>query len=293
MTVSQEKTIRPFVFDHSFDSDDQEIELEGAQQKEEEIAPVFTEEEMQKASEESYERGLQSGLEQAQKSMQSKMSASLSSIETTLGHIVEQQNEANKIIARETVDLAVAAVGKLLPQFAEDQGTAEIETFISDIMGRLLEEPKITIVVPEAVAPSIENHLTEQVGRIGFKGTLIVQGDEMLSPSDCRIRWGEGNAERTIEPILREISVLTGSIPKDYSKNEFEVKVDPSTDENKPKTDSADLQTILEEEVSVSSDDAEMTDKSTSEPREINKTDEAETISESKVPDINNTNAEI
>ena len=189
--------------------------MEAAKKKEEEeAAPTFSEEELQAARDEAYQQGLQAGLQEAHVSIEQQVSSTLEVIGATIGQISEQQSSANELISRETVDLAVAIAQKLLPGLTERGGVAEVETFASDIMQRLLEEPRLTIRVAENLAPELERQLLELKNRIGFAGELSVFPDSELGPADCRIRWGEGEAERIVEATMNEIASLTNGLSR-------------------------------------------------------------------------------
>ena len=214
MNSNDEKSIRPFVFEQSFDIllDEDEVNLK--EEEEEEEVPTFSEEELQAAREAAYQEGVRAGLQEAMNGIEQQVSATLEVVGATLGRIDEQQKTANEVIARETVDLAIAALEKLLPQFAREGGAAEVEGFVQGILTQILEEPRIVVTVPEELACELERNLTDLAERIGFDGALVVVGDALLGPANCRIKWSEGNAERLLENTRRKIAALTASVPQ-------------------------------------------------------------------------------
>jgi flagellar biosynthesis/type III secretory pathway protein FliH len=228
MSSDQEKSIRPFVFEQSFDILASQEELEAIKQKEEEEAPpTFSEEELHAAREDSYKQGLQIGLQEAAIGIEQQVATTLEVLGATLDRLSEQQQQANELIARETIDLAIAAVGKILPEYVQSHGVAEIEKFVGDIMSKVLEEPFITIRVAVEIVPDIKHNLIDLAGRIGFSGTLAVTGDDELGPADCRIRWSEGEAERIINATLKEIEALTKAVPRHMLSAELEIAGEP------------------------------------------------------------------
>ena len=229
MNSGPEKTIRPFVFEQSFDILSSQEELETIEQKEEEEAPpTFSEEELQTARKDSYKQGLEAGLQEAASGVDQQVATTLEVLGATLGRLSEQQQQANELIARETIDLAIAAVAKLLPEYVQSYGAAEVEKFVGDIISRILEEPRITIRVADEIAPSIERNLIELAESIGFGGTLAVTGDGKLGPADCRIQWSEGKAERIIDATLREIEALSQVLPRHMPSAVLEIAAAPS-----------------------------------------------------------------
>ena len=217
MNSTDDKGIRPFIFEQSFDIllNENEVDLKKEEEEEEEV-PTFSEEELQAAREAAYQEGMQAGLQEAMHGIEQQVSATLDVVGATLGRIGEQQKVANEMIARETVDLAIAALEKLLPQFAREGGAAEVEVFVQGILTQILEEPRVAVTVSEELAGELEQNLIDLARLIGFGGAIVVVGDASLGPADCRIRWSEGDAERLLENTRREIVALTRSVPKDH-----------------------------------------------------------------------------
>ncbi len=222
MSSANDKGVRPFVFEQSFDMLLNEDEVALKKEEEEEEVPTFSEEELQAAREAAYQEGMQAGLQEAMDGIKQQVSATLEIVGATLGRIGEQQEIANEMIARETVDLAIAALEKLLPELARVGGAAEVKGFVQGILTQILEEPKIAVTVSEKLAGELEPHLIDLAARIGFAGAIVVVGDASLGPADCRIRWSEGDAERLLENTRREIAALTDSVPK-YDVGTLEV----------------------------------------------------------------------
>ena len=217
MSTDEQKDIRPFTFERSFDvfmTAEEEEAIQKKREEEEEAPPTFSEEELAAARDEAFQNGLQAGLKEAMTGIEQQVSATLDVLVGTIGRISEQQKQANEVISRETVDLAVAAVRKLFPRLAEQGGKDEVEKFISDILSRLLEEPHLNIKVSETLRPEIERHLNDLSQRIGFTGKITISSDNSLGPADCRVKWSEGEAEKLTESILREIEALASSLPR-------------------------------------------------------------------------------
>lgn len=255
MSSGPEKSIRPFVFEHSFDILATPEELEIIKQKEEEeAAPVFSEEELQTAREESYKQGLQAGLQEATTGIDQQVATTLEVLGSTLDRLTEQQQQANELIARETIELAVAAVAKLLPEFIQSCGATEIENFVGNIMSRILEEPRITIRVADEIVPEIERNLIDLAGRIGFGGTLAVTGDSDLGIADCRIRWSDGDAERIIESTLKEIEALSQAVPRHVPTSTLEISAEPPAS---PQGDSVESEMMVEAEAETAPETVE------------------------------------
>ena len=248
MNSDKQKDIRPFTFERSFDvfmTPEEELAIQKKREEEEDAPPSYSEEELAAAREEAYQDGLKAGLEEALTGIEQQVSATLDVLGATIGRIGEQQTRANEVISRETVELAVAAVRKLFPTFAEQGGKEEVEKFVSNIISRLLDEPYLNIYVSETLRPEIERHLNDLSQRIGFTGKILVSPDNSLGPADCRVQWSDGEAEKLTGSILKEIEALAVSLPRVKTPSmEFEAET-AQVSTNHKETDSAPI-TALE-----------------------------------------------
>ncbi|MEE2688333.1 MAG: FliH/SctL family protein [Pseudomonadota bacterium] len=262
MNQGHKKEIRPFVFEQSFDMIGTTEDVEVVRQEEEEdLSPTFSEEELQEAREVAYKDGLQAGRQETMNSIEQKVSKTLEVVGTTLNRLDEQQHSANELIARETIDLAITAAEKLLPQFIQTVGTKEIETFVGDILSRILEEPRVTVFVAKDLVLDVERNLVNLISKIGFSGAVHVTEDTSLGPVDCRIRWSEGEADRLLEPTRREINAIAQMTPRREAPK-LEISAEPLRPENVEPTSIEEVNTnSLEPETSIGSDLKENTAK--------------------------------
>ena len=97
MSSDQQKEIRPFTFEHSFDVLMTPEEEEAAKkQEEEEAAPTFSEEELAAAREEAFQSGLQAGRQEVIYGIEQQVSVTLELLSATIGRIGEQQSQSKR-----------------------------------------------------------------------------------------------------------------------------------------------------------------------------------------------------
>jgi len=69
------------------------------------------------------------------------------------------------------------------------------------------DEQRIAVMLP----PQHLETLKERIDRIalerGFAGKLILIADDGLGPSDCRVEWADGGAERLYERLFAQIEM--------------------------------------------------------------------------------------
>jgi len=245
MTNSQQKTIRPFVFEESFDVISTPEEIAEIKRKEiEEAPPTFSEEELQAARDEAYQMGLQAGLQEAGSSIEQQVATTLEVLTGTLNRIDEQQKLANEILTRESIDLAISAVRKLLPDLAERGALAEIEAFVGDIMAKISETPNLIIRVAENLVPDVDQQVSDLCSRIGFSGSVSVVGDGELGAADCRIRWNEGEAFRKMEITLAEIEGHVAALPRaTFPDTDIAANISPPVEDASTQVIDTDMET--------------------------------------------------
>lgn len=207
------KTVRPFLFEHSFDVPEEPREV-AAKKEEEEAPPTYSEAELQAARDDAYKAGMQAGLQEAGASIEQQVAATLDVVAGTLHGLAERQASMNEAIAHDAIDLAVAAMKKLLPATAEANGAAEVSALVQEALSRLLQEPRVTIRVAEKVAADVESQLGPVAARAGFDGKTTIVPDPELGPADCRILWNDGEANRDVQSLMDELDAMIGALPR-------------------------------------------------------------------------------
>lgn len=169
--------------------------------------PVYTEDQIVVAKTQSFEQGKSEGLQEASQSQQQEIVKCLQKTITMLEQLIlaEERRELDQMAS--TVRLTARVTSKLLPQFAEKFSIAEIERVIVEAVEARRDEPRIAITVPTA-------HLEELKGKIdglamekGYGGKVILIADDNLAPTDVRVEWADGGAERVFERIYAQIEM--------------------------------------------------------------------------------------
>ena len=148
-----------------------------------------------------------------------------------------------------------------MPQFIQTVGTKEIETFVGDILSRILEEPRVTVFVAKDLVLDVERNLVSVMSKTGFSGAVHVTEDASMGPIDCRIRWSEGEADRLLEPTRREINTIAKITPR-REVPKLEISAEPLRPETVEPTSIEEVNTnSLKPETSIGSDPKENTAK--------------------------------
>ena len=173
---------------------------------------------LEKARAEGFAAGNQAGADETRQSIEQQMAQALDAISQQLGALRQAQIDAIERQASETIETAAVIVRKLFPKLANSNGLVEIEALVSECLERLREEPRIVIRVADQLLDEIESRIGALATRCGFDGKIVFLAQEDLEPSDVRIEWADGGAERDSKHLWRTIDEvierMTGIAPK-------------------------------------------------------------------------------
>ena len=167
--------------------------------------PMFSEQELQLAREQALVAGKRLGIHEAEAATQRLVANALQALAGKLQALERHYVELAGRRERNAVRAAVAVAHRLLPALAEREGLAELEALFAEHMSHLVEEPRLTVRVNEAVLEETRRRLGEIAQVAGFEGRLMVVADPGIAPGDCRIEWAEGGMERNQARFWQDI----------------------------------------------------------------------------------------
>ena len=213
--VAAEALVRRFLFAYDFDAPREEPpeipdavidgQVEEVEPPPPEPPPLFTEEDLEAVRDEARMLGHAEGLKDAEDSAMHFLVQALESIAEQMDGMRAYQDAANAETQRMAAVLAMAAVKKLLPKFAEAHGMAEIEALVVECVPHILNEPRLILRVAAQHADSIQSRIEALARDRGFEGTVVVMADETMGLADCRLEWDNGGAERDVEMLYQRI----------------------------------------------------------------------------------------
>ncbi len=177
---------------------------------------------LEAAREEGFAAGKQAGADEIRRSLEQQMVHALDAVSQQLVALCQAQIDAVDRQARETVETATVIVRKLFPKLANSHGLAEIEALVRECLERLREEPRIVIRVADQLLDEIESRIGALAARCGFDGKFVFLAQEEMEPSDVRIEWADGGAERdskhlwrTIDEVINQMAGIAPKPPHD------------------------------------------------------------------------------
>jgi flagellar assembly protein FliH len=167
--------------------------------------PIYTEDQLLLAKKQAVAQGKAEGLKEARQSQEEYMAQCLTKIVNLAEKIAadEERRETEKCIA--ATKLTMKITHKLLPQFAQKFALEEIEKTIIDSLDMRRDEPRIAVTVPTAHLETLKGKIDALALEKGYAGKIILLADDALPPSDCRVEWADGGAERLYERLFLQI----------------------------------------------------------------------------------------
>jgi flagellar assembly protein FliH len=204
-----------FMFDLTFDNElevplepEQTEEIATVEEEPEIIIPTFSEEEVEIARQQGFDAGKEQGLAATSEALTKQINETLLKTDEKLLAAFQTQDSVNQDLSRAAHSLAVGICKKMMPAMAKQHSFDEVGRVIEEVFAKAIEEPKITLSVHSDIAKAIEVRVSELAKEKGYEGRVLVQADEELEASDCRVDWVNGGSERNTKKLWANITSI-------------------------------------------------------------------------------------
>lgn len=154
---------------------------------------------------EAYEEGRAAGRAEAEAASERMAADAMQAVATKLGEIEATREELEGVLSAHAVQAAVAMMRKIVPGLVGRSGVEEVEALMRECMEGLLDEPRVVVRVAESVLDPLQERVARVKADAGYTGEVVLLSDQAMSPSDCRVEWANGGAERAGEAIWKDI----------------------------------------------------------------------------------------
>ena len=169
------------------------------------LPPTFTEDDLTQACAAAQAQGEAAGRQAATAEFETRADQLLETLVGQVNDMIARQRETHGELAEQAVGIAVAAARKSLPQLARRGGITEIEEMVREILGGMLDEPRVVIRVADGVLDDLRARVDTISQRLGFQGSIVLLADPDMGPADCRIDWADGGAEHMVRHVWDDI----------------------------------------------------------------------------------------
>jgi flagellar assembly protein FliH len=225
----QGRLIRKYLFEKSFDPVDAPPEPEDTEPDPEELVaalppepvelvveepppPTFSEAELAAARAAGYTEGEETGRMAASQAIEVRLAELVQQIGAIVPGLAADRDQAIAAVSQEAARLAHAMVRKIMPELARRYRIDEIEAVVIDSLSKALDQPRIIIRTPADVTTFLSDRLETVARQYGFAGRVIVLGDPSLGPSDVKVEWGDGGAERCIQRAWADVEAVVARV---------------------------------------------------------------------------------
>lgn len=92
-----------------------------------------------------------------------------------------------------------------MPALERQHGLAEIESAVRNQIAELLDEDRLLVRVSPDMHEAAGERLETLARQAGFDGKVSVIAAEELGPSDVKLEWSDGGAERKLDRLWHEV----------------------------------------------------------------------------------------
>lgn len=195
---SQQHDEKFFFHMNVFDEDEEDVEEEAPP------PPVYSQEDLDAAKQEAYNKGHADATAESKASRSQAVAETLERISEATQDLFAQEHIRETAYEREAVALCLSIFKKLFPVYNREHGFAEMQEQIETVLQSSHGEQSIKIRVLPDYAEGIEKFmgkLQEAHNALSFS----VEADETLSPGSVSLTWEDGGAIRDTETMSEQI----------------------------------------------------------------------------------------
>lgn len=182
--------------------------------------PVFRESDIEAAREVGKKMGYAEGFEAGLAQANTEAHHAARDLAHHMGRIQEQVASLiaryNDVVLQQSSELSqlVLMIARKVAGAALDANSAQA---IAELVNRCLPivygKPRVVIELEPAMRNAVEASLRNQLAQGGFEGDVEFRSVDGMDPSDVRIDWGAGAANRDTNAIWGEIEALLQQVP--------------------------------------------------------------------------------
>jgi flagellar assembly protein FliH len=221
------RLIRKYLFEHSFDIVEAPPEPEPEEEQllieepvpepvevvaDEPPPPTFSEAEVAAARAAGYEDGQAAGRKAAGEAIETRIVELVQQLATAIPGLAADRDQAIASVSHEAARLAHAMVRRLMPEVARRYRTEEIEAVVVDSLNKALDQPRIIIRTPADLTSYLTDRLETVARQHGFGGRVIVLSDQSLGPSDVKVEWSDGGADRCVQRAWSDVEAIVARV---------------------------------------------------------------------------------
>lgn len=198
----------------------QEIVADLAQQEAQIVAaPTFSEAQLEDAKaaarKQGYNEGFEAGSAVANQEMLNRERDMKTALEALAERIHETQRGYDHLLSVQSRDInqfVLAIARKIAGEALTTRPDLAIQELINMCLPILMHKPRLVLEANKALVESLQDRLKPMLERAGFEGDVQFRVNDHLEPSDTRLEWNGGYAERNTAALWKEIEDMLAHV---------------------------------------------------------------------------------
>lgn len=165
----------------------------------------ITQEEVQSATSEGYERGKQDALAQAER----RTAAALEAIADAASAVLTRLEVESQAMRSEAARVAMAAAQKIAGAALDGFGIERAAQAVEAAMDTLRHQPRLVVKLPPDMAEQLKPRITEMCETHAYASAVLVRAEPGLKSGEVLIDWSDGviamdpaHATKRIEDLI-------------------------------------------------------------------------------------------
>lgn len=177
---------------------------DGEDEHEEDVAPVFSEEELEQARQKGFQEGKAQGLAEAEESRNQIVAHALDVISQHMTVLLEAETKREDIFEKETVRLTLTIFDTLFPLYQAQHGQNELIHSMKTILESQRNQREILVTTSPQTTEGVQKMLSALSER-GINAKFTVTSDENIPETACKLAWADGGAIINHQQLAQEI----------------------------------------------------------------------------------------
>ncbi len=169
---------------------------------------TYTEEELAEQVRIAEQNGYEKGFKSSQCSIDAASVNVLNEINSRLLQLITDEQKQNSEMEKQSLDLILSVVRKLIPSLLADEAKNIVNKFIADNFNNFKNESKLSFYIHPDIISCVQENIAKLANRHDFEGKIALHKDNSLGVSDCRIEWENGGVERNAGRLVDKIETM-------------------------------------------------------------------------------------
>ncbi len=188
--------------------DVQDVVCEEVIEPEPEPIKTYTEEELAEQVRIAEQNGYEKGFKSSQCDIDAASVNVLNEINNRLLQLITDEQKQNSEMEKQSLDLVLSIVRKLVPSLLADEAKNIVNKFIADNFNNFKNEAKLSFYIHPDIISCVQKNIANLANRHDFEGKIALHKDNNLGISDCRIEWENGGVERNAGHLVGKIETM-------------------------------------------------------------------------------------